>query len=536
MQFSNKLLPLLLSLFVCCTVVAQENRFLQEVFDEVSILENQSYGTNFTIEVLPLFGQTIREQLLFDFYAPMNDTLAERPLIILVHGGNYLPQAANNTVYGERVDSSNVEIAMRLAKMGYAVAAIDHRRGWNLEDETAERRAWSYLQAMYRGIQDARTAIRFFRKDHAENANSYNIAPDKIGLWGIETGGYIALAAAYLNQFEELESAAFPMMKFSIDLDGDGTAETPMFSEAVHGDLFATSPGVSSPGTPYHPVDGDSLCSPLYIDYPSDFQLCVNMGGAIGDLSWINDGEVPVISFHVTNDPFSPYRDDIAIIRTTGDSLLQMQGSQAILEKASTLKLNRYFSNLSFDDPFTEGARSASAAAGHSYFEGLYPFVLPLNNSGNPESEPWQWWDREFWETVPFDGSSNFDEASSLYNADASPERARIYIDTIIGYFAPRALAVFNPDPTNIQPTITPLDVGLKIAPNPTHAQILFTSRLQAPIRSVQLFDLQGGLARSYSGVNGSIFQINKESLPAGMYIARLKFDRGIISRKIIFN
>ena len=396
MQLSVKSLLLLPLTILTTILMGQQGRYLQEIFDEVTVSTEKFYAINYTVEVLPLFGIAIPEELIFDFYEPTGDTLAERPLFILIHGGHFLPPASNRSVFGERTDSSNVEIATRLAKMGYTVAAIDHRLGWNLEDITPQRRAWGYFQALYRSQQDARSAVRFFRRDYETNDNAYRIDPNRIGLWGIESGGHVALAAAYLDRPGELENTTLPEKKFFIDLDDDGDPETPMISEPVHGNVFGTSPGVSLPNTPYHPVDGDSLATPVYPGFSSEIQLCVSVGGAIGDLSWINAGEPPLICFHSITDPFAPYIDGTTIVRPTSDSLVRMQGSQKAVEKALESGLNAAFSAGTFNDEYTEAAKEASAKAGHSYQEGLYPFVVADNNAGNPESEPWQWWDDSF--------------------------------------------------------------------------------------------------------------------------------------------
>ena len=535
MQLTLKSLILACLMLPAALLTGQQDRYLQEVFDDVAVTTEKFYAANYTVELLPLFGIAIPEELTFDFYEPLGDTLPERPLFILIHGGNFLPPATNGTVFGERSDSSNVEIATRLAKMGYTVAAIDHRLGWNLEEPAPERRAWGYIQALYRGVQDARSAVRFFRREYDINENTYRIDPDRIGLWGIESGGYIALGAAYLDKFSELENTTAPEGKFFIDLDGDGSAETPMISEPVHGNVFGTSPGVSLADTPYHPVDGDSLASPIYPGFDSDIQLCVNTGGAIGDLSWINAGEPPLISFHSITDPFAPYDDGVATIRTTGDSLVRMQGSRQAVEKALELGLNAAFSDINFSDGFTEGARTASAAAGHSYHEGLYPFVLPDNSNGNPESEPWQWWDSEFWATVDFDENLNADQAARLYNEPAGPERARAYIDTMLNYFAPRAAAAFELVATSTRELLTAGQVGLQVAPNPAGERLLISSHPDHPMRSLEIFDVNGHLVRQVTGLHTDQLEVARNGLPAGIYIARLTFLNGIVSQRMVF-
>ena len=43
--------------------------------------------------------------------------------------------------------------------MGYVVASIDYRTGWNPLAATQSERTYQLINAAYRGVQDARTAL-----------------------------------------------------------------------------------------------------------------------------------------------------------------------------------------------------------------------------------------------------------------------------------------------------------------------------------------------------------------------------------------
>jgi acetyl esterase/lipase len=73
------------------------------------------------------------------------------------------------------------------------------------------------INAAYRGIQDARTAARFMRSEAVDNGNPYNIDTEKIGVFGIGTGGYIVAGVATVDDYNEIV-----IPKFLIDLDGPG--------------------------------------------------------------------------------------------------------------------------------------------------------------------------------------------------------------------------------------------------------------------------------------------------------------------------
>lgn len=524
---------------------AQDSRFLTEVFDEVQVTSGLTYGVNETILLLPLVGQAVPESLIFDFYEPVGDSISERPLVLLFHTGNFLPIQVNQTVLGTRSDSSNVEIATRLAKMGYVVASVDYRLGWNPTAPTQPERALGLIQAAYRGIQDARTAIRFFKRDYAENENSFGVDTSRITLWGIGTGGYITLPTAYLHETLEIINASNPPAKFLLDLDMDQVFETSMVDVPSIGNLTGETVGViDADGEPSLPFaqPGDTLNRPNHVGYSSEFQLVVNMAGALGDLSWMDNSDprdnVPVIAYHLPTDAFAPYEDDVLIVPTTGDRIVQVQGSKRVVETANEQGINQVFIDANIDDEITQRARAASEEAGHEYFEGLFPFIRPLNPLGRGEGDPWQWWDSELWSQVVFDSVNNvsFEEASRANNFDAGPEKGRRYIDSIFMYFAPRAFAALDLDIVLSTPTLSAPQVGLSVAPNPGQQFVNFQTDNAYPIEDIQVFDLQGRVVRSYSNVNQNTFTLNREALADGIYIAKLRFKEGILSQKLIFN
>ena len=131
--------------------------------------------------------------------------MEERPLLLYFHTGNFLPQYANGSAVGKKNDSCAVAICTEFAKKGYVVASCDYRisGGAPLPRRQSER-ASSLVQAIYRGVQDSRTAVRFFRKSQNEDGNPYRIDGDKIGMIGDGTGGYITLASAAINNYADI--------------------------------------------------------------------------------------------------------------------------------------------------------------------------------------------------------------------------------------------------------------------------------------------------------------------------------------------
>ena len=101
-------------------------------------------------------GVSVIPALEMEIYRPAGDTVAERPLIIHMHTGTFLPIILNGNPTGSRFDAATSMMCQGYAKRGYVVANIEYRLGWNPMDSTQALRAASLMKAVYRGIQDAK--------------------------------------------------------------------------------------------------------------------------------------------------------------------------------------------------------------------------------------------------------------------------------------------------------------------------------------------------------------------------------------------
>ena len=151
------LLTCLLTGFVAINIA--QTRYLEEVFSSTTVTSDVPYGQNFTV----LTGSPLLAPLMMDVYEPAGDSLTGRPLIIYLPTGSFLPRYINQLCTGDKTDSTTVEMCKRLARQGYVVAACNYRTGWNPALPTQEERTESILQAVYRALQDTKTAVRFFR-------------------------------------------------------------------------------------------------------------------------------------------------------------------------------------------------------------------------------------------------------------------------------------------------------------------------------------------------------------------------------------
>ena len=499
-----------------CTMnaTAQNRRYLDQVFKEVNVSNPTGLAQNYTIlNWIATQGaaHTLKQPLVAQFYSPKNDTKTDRPLIIYIHTGNFFPYPANGSCSGTLRDSSNVEIATRLAKMGYVVAVVNYRQGWNPFDMNELIRRFFLINAAYRGVQDISTYVRYFKRSAADLGNPHGIDPNKITVWGQGTGGYLSLAAAYLNTYGEILQV--PGGKFLLPISA--TTKIPMVLEPYNGNIDATGP-ITTVDSTYSGLTklkvGDTLCIPNHPLFNSDFALCVNMGGALGDSTWLNDGEAPLISFHVKTDPFAPYKTDILNVPTAlgPQPVVEVTGSSDLARKSDGYGNNDVFKAIpSGYDPYAIGNKSGRL--------GYYEFL----GTPDDQSGPWEW--------------AAKDNPPSTCNQNSAT--AKIYIDTIIGYFAPRACVALglNCDFKSSTKDLVDANVNLKMVPNPATVDMNITVSDETPIRSITLFDISGRAIRTTNNVNASFYNLRRESLQDGLYLIKLNFDKGTLTKKIIF-
>jgi alpha/beta superfamily hydrolase len=234
----------LLFLFITIEIqlVAQcdQNRYLNFVFPETVSTSDVQYGENVNY-------QGANESLYMDVYEPSGDELANRPLVIMCHGGYFLS--------GDKAAPDMLPLCTDLARMGYVVASINYRVG--IPFGTALE--VPYGQALLRALQDVRAAIRWFRKNADTEGNTYRINPDQIFVGGASAGGFMALHLAYMDENE---------IPSWLDMSIPG----------LEGGLEGES---GNPG------------------YSSEVSGILPVSGAMGDSDWIDAGDTtPACMFH----------------------------------------------------------------------------------------------------------------------------------------------------------------------------------------------------------------------------------------------
>jgi hypothetical protein len=434
-SFKYILVVLLFLTFFINIGFGQTERYFDEIFAETNKESDIIFGTNFYF-VPPVTTDPSNPQqgpLTMDVYTPSGDAETNRPLIIFLHTGNFLPQYLNGSPTGARDDSSVVEICTRFARRGFVSAAISYRLGWNPLYTSADLRRGSLLNAVYRAIHDAQTAVRYFKKSVVENGNPYGIDPNRIVLFGQGSGGYISLAYNSLNSIDELQIEKF------VDQSGN-----PYINTATVGNIDGTGGVVNNYNHP---------------GYSNDIAMVVNLGGALADSSWLDAGEKPIVSFHCPYDGFAPFDQGIVIVPSTGETVVPVSGSKYVIGKANQLGIQNELQTAVFNDPFSLAANQRLASnhpllnLNPDNYEGLYPFLRPAIAAPFQESAPWEWWDSAtvITNVAALNATTGYNlnglaihQNNLALHPTMSAEKGRMYIDTIMGFSVPRMIRVLE--------------------------------------------------------------------------------------------
>jgi len=262
---------------------AQDTRFIDEVFDDVTVTENIVYGNAPDLPFIFLFEWNTNDiDLHMDIYEPLGDTMQDRPVIIFAHSGAFF--------IGSKDAQDMVELCKESARRGYVAISMEYRLGLNILS------SYSGERAVYRGVQDGSAIIRYLKEFH----NSYNIDSEKIFFWGSSAGSFIGLHLAYLEESER------PLSTYGNDFDPDLGCIDCEGNDFMHSN------------------------KPMAV---------VSTWGGLGDLDYIDSYEnIPVALFHGTSDLVVPYDEGYPF--SLNITLPFVYGSSKISEKMNTLNIN----------------------------------------------------------------------------------------------------------------------------------------------------------------------------------------------------
>ena len=355
--------------FIGLNATAQ-TRYIDNVFDSVTVTSDVVYGQNVTI--LPMLQQQppAVAPLLCDIYEPKNDTLTDRPVIILMHTGSFLPAVLNGQATGSKSDNSVVENCMRWAKKGYVAVAMSYRQGWNPSSPSQAVRTATILQAAYRGIHDSKAMVRHLRKTADVDGNPYGIDESKIVIGGQGTGAYLSMGYITLDTVSEL--LIYP--KFWDTSDPDPSNHVPLIAPnfGLSMDTVYGYGNIDGTDTAYYPANFPPF------NFPVD--VLWNIGNN-PSYSWLDYTGIPLVSFHCENDPFASIDSGVIIVPTTGDIVIpDVVGSRTAAHYNTLWGNNAGFNQAGLTDTLTQMANSYNSAwdAQHGLvYDGLYVFDTP---------------------------------------------------------------------------------------------------------------------------------------------------------------
>lgn len=265
------------------------NRYLDSIFS-FKTYSNIMYGSNYD-------SNNHLTTLLMDIYEPENDTLELRPIIIFIHGGSFTG--------GDRLDQRMDLKAQHFTKKGYVTANIEYRVEQTVVISPyinfALKENW--YKAMIRASQDLRAAIRFIKKNVAEDGNTYKIDTNKIFIYGSSAGAITMLNTVFINDTSEM---SYDYKKNCATLGG------------LEGN--SGNDGYSSSG----------------------IKAVVSCSGAMDNLDYINNNkDVAYIGFHNKIDFTVPF--DIGCFITVACHLNTYYGDNRIAMKMQELDMNAQF-------------------------------------------------------------------------------------------------------------------------------------------------------------------------------------------------
>ncbi len=248
----KKLLLSLLVLFALklSAQICYPGRFTETpLFDSADIRKD----SNIVYATTKNYFTGVMQNLQMDvYYADASvDTMQNRPFILLIHGGAFLAGNRNDMAYQ----------CMEYARRGFVVATMTYRLGWNCNGTdffqicaSCQGVYYDLMTATYAAAQDARAALRYVNA----NCATWNADANNLFIGGESAGSITSYHAAFWDQ---TEANAF-------------------CSWAVGNVGLLDTAGNSLPNT--WTIKG----------------LIDNCGAISKDSALLNNGNIPVISFH----------------------------------------------------------------------------------------------------------------------------------------------------------------------------------------------------------------------------------------------
>ena len=279
------IISFLFSILLCPPTLSAQGCYTDPIY-AVAVEKDVVYGT-----AVNYCGS--EEQLLMDVYRPVGDSNPQRPAMVLIHGGAFLE--------GNKGSYDMTEAATAFAARGYLAVSIGYRLGFHKSVYyTPDAQGCALIgglagaqnaqclyagqleveRALYRAVQDARGAIRYVKTQ----IDSVDAAHVFIG--GASAGGFIAMAAAYMDEAEAPEAAMMQNPVSGIPL---------IYGACQPSGCSTERPALGPPEGNLHLGQADASVKGV-----------LNIFGALFDPSWIDAGEPMLYAYHKDNDLVVP--------------------------------------------------------------------------------------------------------------------------------------------------------------------------------------------------------------------------------------
>lgn len=272
--------------FVCIVATASAQcdggRFLNKIFPTVKSTKNIAYTT-------AINSGGYMQKVLMDVYEPANDTAQLRPLVIFEHGGAYWT--------GTKDYQSQIAMGEEFAKRGYVLSSATYRLESSFISLLFQE---LMLKAVARGVQDTKELVRYFYNSARDSSNPFRIDTTKIFLCGASAGSFNVMHAVYLDSSDNLN----PQWRTWLDQVG-----------GVFGNYD-------------------------FINFGTDILGVVNINGALGDKSYLNNQQTNFLSVHNVHDPEIPFNRGKPYSIPT---LMDVDGSNILHAQANLLGIYNPF-------------------------------------------------------------------------------------------------------------------------------------------------------------------------------------------------
>jgi hypothetical protein len=449
-------------------------------------------------------------------------------VVIVWHTGSFIPKGLNGSPLGTRQDSAVVEMCRRFAKMGYVSIAASYRLGWLANSTNLDVRRGSNLLAVYYSIQDAKALVRYLNLTQMGAGNPYGINASNTIMVGQGSGGYITFAYATIDKHSEVTAPNKFKYQDSTGifgqpvLPGDSYVDTSIVGDI---DGFGGEVVVTGQNTLGLPTMDYSSPGRNYINHagmPDDILMAINMGGALGDGAWLEQGDVPMLSIHSKYDFFAPYDTGMVYVPIGQQffPVVSVTGSYGAIKKANDFGNNDIFLNANYTDQIWVDQQSTNPTSE----ECLYTVEIAPPSATMPwvvNTAPWNWFD------------SN-DPYASQNPANPNIEAtSQAWIDTVMAFIIPRMATVLQAE--GVPAGIVEASQSFKVYPNPASDVVAIKGTNGSTFTSVQAFDITGRVVYA-SDATGNSLSIDVSNWNNGIYLVQIATENGIQVKRIVVN